>query len=94
VDIDRIAVEDRNDRIVRLTVGKRWRVDRAFIGQGVGWLVGIAVAVLTAYLMFGGGQGLGLPSGRYPVILLIALAVGPPLIAGAIAGGPPSASSM
>jgi hypothetical protein len=62
-------------------------VDRAFIGQGVGWLVGIAAAVFTAYLMFGGGHGLGLPAGRYPVILLIALAVGPPLIVGAIAGG-------
>ena len=62
-------------------------MDRAFIGQGVGWLVGLAAAALTAYVMFGGGQGLGLPSGRYPVILLIALAVGPPLIVGAIAGG-------
>ncbi len=61
-------------------------MDRTFIGQGVGWLVGLAAAALTAYAMFGGAQGLGLPSGRYPVILLIALAVGPPLIVGAIAG--------
>jgi tetratricopeptide (TPR) repeat protein len=56
------------------------------MGQSVGVIVGIAAAAFTAYLMFGGGQGLGLPSGRYPVILLIALALGPPLIAGGIAG--------
>jgi hypothetical protein len=55
--------------------------------MGAGLVVGIGVAAAVAYYMFDGGGGLELPKGRYPVILLVALAVGPPLIAGVVAGG-------
>jgi hypothetical protein len=55
--------------------------------MGAGLIVGICVAAVVAYLIFEDGGGLGLPKGRYPVILLVALAVGAPLIAGAVVGG-------
>jgi len=47
-------------------------------------IFGVAAAAFTLYLMFGEGGGLGLPKGRYPIILLIVIVVGPPLIAGAV----------
>ena len=47
-------------------------------------IFGVGAAAFTLYLMFGEGGGLGLPKGRYPIILLIVIVVGPPLIAGAI----------
>ena len=50
-----------------------------------GWIVGLAVAGFTAWLFISGG--IGLPSGRYPIIFLAALFIGPHFIAGGLSGG-------
>jgi tetratricopeptide (TPR) repeat protein len=62
-------------------------MDRESAAQVVGVAVGIAAAAGVAYVMFSGGGGHGLPAGRYPIILLAAIFIGPPLIVGAVAGG-------
>jgi tetratricopeptide (TPR) repeat protein len=63
------------------------RYDSVTIGGAVGWIVGLGALAYTVYVIYGGGGGLGLPAGRYPVILLILLFVGPPVLVGGIAGG-------
>lgn len=50
-----------------------------------GWVAGLLVAGFIGWQIYTGG--IGLPSGRYPVILLAALFVGPPFIAGCVSGG-------
>lgn len=49
------------------------------------WIVGLLVAGFIGWQIYTGG--IGLPSGRYPVILLAALFIGPPFIAGLVSGG-------
>lgn len=61
-------------------------MDRESWAIGAAWIAGLATAAGIAYAMFGEGGGLGLPKGRYPVVFLIAIVVGPPIIGGAIAG--------
>lgn len=48
------------------------------------WIVGLAVAGFIGWQIYTGG--IGLPAGRYPIILLAALAIGPPFIAGYLSG--------
>lgn len=52
----------------------------------VGVIAGLAAAWGTASYMYGGGAGSLLPAGRYPVILLIIIFVGPPIAVGLAVG--------
>jgi tetratricopeptide (TPR) repeat protein len=55
------------------------------IGVAVGWIVGLAAAGGTAWFLFSGGGSM--PAGRYPIVLLALIFLGPPIVAGGIAGG-------
>src|ERR1043166_4107347 len=56
------------------------------VGAAVGWIVGLLSAAFTVWYIFGGGGGLGLPAGRYPIVLLALLFLGPPIIVGGVTG--------
>jgi|GEM_PF-4479849 len=60
-------------------------VDDETFAFTIGGIAAAAAAIGILYYMFGEGSGFDLPRGRYPIILLIAIVVGPPLIGGAVA---------
>jgi tetratricopeptide (TPR) repeat protein len=61
-------------------------MDREGIAGTLGTLAGIGAAIGAAYYLYGGGGGSGLPAGRYPIILLALIFLGPPVIAGLVVG--------
>lgn len=61
-------------------------MDREPFAVTIGVAAGLAGAAGAAYLMYADATGHGLPAGRYPIVLLVLIFVGPPVIAGLVVG--------